>query len=80
MPPPQRRDAEAASESTRSEVFEQPRVDLPNTMLHEGCVAIDIGQVSVNAWNLAGEPLAVPEGNKPIVPPVPQLHGDADRF
>jgi hypothetical protein len=52
-------------------VFEQPRVDLPNTILHEGCVAIDIGQVSVDAWNLAGEPLAVPEGNKPIVPPVP---------
>jgi hypothetical protein len=55
-------------------------MDFPNTILHEGCVAIVIGQVSVDAWNLAGEPLAVPEGNKPIVPPVPQLYRDAGGF
>lgn len=58
-------------------MLEQPGMDLPDAILQKGQVAILVGQVGVDARNLAGEPLAVLKRNKPIVPPMPQLYRDA---
>src|SRR5262245_1127497 len=55
-------------------------MDFWNPVLDQSDVAVDFGEMGVDARDLPGEPLTVLERNEPVMPAVPQLQRHLDRI